>query len=212
MPAFRDLSGMRFGRLVVLSRAGKLGRMTAWLCKCDCGASNAVVGASLSAGSTKSCGCLRFDTKNNLRHGMTRTPTYRTWMNMRNRCAGNMPDALRYVESGITVCNRWGVFENFLTDMGARPAGASIDRLDNARGYEPGNCRWATPKQQSRNRSFNVLITFRGETRCASEWAELLGLSAKRVQQRVRCGWTRPEDILSAGTLKRRMSYHRAEA
>lgn len=156
-----DLKGRRFGRMLVLQRAANtLAGSTTWICRCDCGVEKHVVGRSLRRSRTKSCGCLRreMSTRQFTTHGQTlgkiHTPIYRAWRAMRNRCTNprnaNWP---HYGGRGIKVCKRWGDFENFLKDMGQRPSPSySLDRINNDLGYNPGNCRWATRTEQSRNR------------------------------------------------------------
>lgn len=119
------------------------------------------------------------------------SPTYTAWQNMLARCARkNHPSYPRYGGRGVTVCERWQDFRNFLDDMGEKPTGKSIDRINNDGAYEPGNCRWSTQREQCRNIARNRLITFRGETRCVSEWAEVLGLNVSSINYRLSAGWT----------------------
>lgn len=122
-------------------------------------------------------------------HGKTReqSPEYKTWGGMlrRVRGTGAVEDAKYY--SGITVDPRWETFENFLEDMGPKPKGTSLDRIKGDRGYEPGNCRWATPKEQARNTKANVLITFEGRTQCLAACAEEKG---GFIRDRLKRGWT----------------------
>src|SRR4029077_16821093 len=110
---------------------------------------------------------------------------------MRGRCYNQRNHKFpRYGGRGISVCRRWDKFENFLADMGRCPKGKSLDRIDNNGNYEPGNCRWATRKQQARNTATNRLIEFDGKSYCAAEWSEKTGLSEHMIYQRIRLGWT----------------------
>lgn len=127
-------------------------------------------------------------------HGMAkvrgrRTPTYVTWQRMKARCLNPAAvDYDRYGARGIKVCDRWMQFESFLADMGTRPDGLQLDRIDNDGHYEPGNCRWVTKQHNARNRSSNRLLTIDGETKTATEWAQLKGLPPDRVLQRLARG------------------------
>jgi len=161
----RDLIGRTFGRLTVAERSHAVrrtdghGTIVYWRCVCDCGNEVAAATSDLHGGKRKSCGCYRVDVAHGktLTHGQSRrgkwSRAYRAWSGMIQRCTN--PKNTKYVDyggRGITVCDRWRAsFEDFLADMGDCPPGRSIDRIDNDRGYEPGNCRWATPAQQRRN-------------------------------------------------------------
>lgn len=128
----------------------------------------------------------------------TQSIAYPVWRAMRRRCSdpGDI-SFCRYGARGIKVCERWDEsFENFITDMGDRPAGYDLDRIDNDGNYEPGNCRWVSHKENCRNRSNNRWLTFKGETRTVSEWAEVTGFGLAVVQGRLREGWS-VEDVLS---------------
>jgi hypothetical protein len=153
MPNFIDITGVRFGRLVVLERhfPKNVSRMTYWLLRCDCGNTHVTQGSNLRSGRVTSCGCLH------PRHGQSRresmTGAYRTWRAMIARCENLNHVSYRYYGGrGISVCERWKQFANFFADMGERPPGMWIDRINNDVNYEPGNCRWQTPSDQGKNR------------------------------------------------------------
>ena len=124
-------------------------------------------------------------------NGRRSTTTYNSWRAMVVRCSDpSCHNYERYGARGIAVRGRWVTFENFLADMGERPRGTTLDRIDSNGNYEPGNCRWATAKEQARNRQSNHVLAFRGENRCVTEWAELLGMNLSMIKQRLRYGWT----------------------
>lgn len=190
-----DLTGRRFGRLVVVSEAGREpGGGIRWTCRCDCGAQKAAYGGDLRSGKTKSCGCLKRESQVplTLTHGQSRTPLYRRWWGALQRTTNpNQPAFRHYGGRGITVCERWQTFENFAADMGPtfQPT-LTLERIDVNGNYEPSNCRWATWTEQARNRRNNRFLTFRGHTKTVMEWCELLGLKHTTVTQRLdRRGW-----------------------
>ncbi|MFY3577283.1 hypothetical protein ACOTI8_31790 [Achromobacter xylosoxidans] len=125
----------------------------------------------------------------NTKHGGHGSLTYARWKSMRQRCRSHS-DRSGYRKKGISVCARWDDFASFLADMGECPDGLTLDRIDNTKGYEPGNCRWATREQQNRNRSCIVMLTYDGETKSVSEWAAQRGMRQANLTERLRLGWT----------------------
>ena len=188
---FKDKTGLRSGRLLVLGLAEKKGRAYRWQCLCDCGSYVTVDGNNLFR-NCFSCGCYRSErvAKQNTKHSMCDSPTYNSWRSMLSRCKyPSMPSYERYKARGITVCDRWQSFEIFLADMGERPEGTSIDRIDNNKGYSPDNCRWATPLEQQNNTESNHLLTFKDQTLSVTQWAKRLGCLPPTLFARLRMGW-----------------------
>ena len=188
-----DLTGQRFGMLLVQTRAENsvLGKAR-WNCVCDCGKESIAVGVNLRNGHTISCGCFRsIATKmNETRHGhtvgRTTTPTYRSWVNMIQRCTNPKVKAhMYYGERGISYCERWSQFDNFLADMGECPAGMSIDRINNDGNYEPSNCRWATKEEQASNKRNNRFVEHDGKRMTIAQWSRHLGIHAGTLLGRV---------------------------
>ncbi|MDO9402062.1 MAG: hypothetical protein Q7T46_11545 [Polaromonas sp.] len=176
-----DLDGMIFGRLTVVGRSeykqpGRPGRW--WVCRCSCGKDALAMTGDLTTGHKKSCGCLSVDVfkKNMVIHGKTNTKEFVAWRNMIQRCERpHHPQYASYGGRGIGVCERWHEAAAFLADMGEAPARHTLERIDNEKGYSPENCRWATHKEQLRNRRNTVWATLDGQTKSLAEWCEIRG-------------------------------------
>lgn len=183
-----DLTGRRFGRLVALE-VMIINKTTRWLCICDCGVTRIVWRCSLTNGTSKSCGCLakELSSLRNSTHGMSGSRELSVWRDMMHRCKDLKNKD--YGGRGIAVCDRWMKFENFFEDMGSRPKGTQIDRIDNDGNYEPSNCKWSTPKENSNNKRDNWLYTFNGETKTLAQWGRPLGLSRRLISGRLNNGW-----------------------
>lgn len=155
-----DMTNQRFEMFTVIQRHGSNKHKSAtWLCRCDCGNEFIATGQDLRRGDYKSCGCFQHsksENNSNYKHGCCAgktTPTYSSWSSMKKRCSNiNNKDYHRYGGSGITFNEEWSVFSNFLRDMGEKPEGYELDRIDGTKGYYKENCRWATRQQQNDNR------------------------------------------------------------
>lgn len=183
----QDLSNMVFGELTVQHIDND--RLYHWVCRCSCGSIKSVRGTSLISKHTKSCGCLGRMT--GYKHGMRKTPEYKTWQGLKDRCSNkNNPSYNSYGGRGIKVCDRWlHSFENFYTDLGSKPSKKySIDRIDVNGDYSPENCKWATPKEQANNRRTNIYIDFNGLHLTIAEWARYLGIAVNVLHARIRRG------------------------
>lgn len=205
---FNDLTGTRFGRLVVLSRASRPGfaknASVRWLCRCDCGTEKVVRSYCLrsSRSPTLSCGCLRRErvAASVRTHGAYLTPEYRIWCGMLGRCHNPRNTAYAdYGGRGIVVCDRWrDDFRAFRADVGPRPTPKhTIERVDNDGPYAPENCRWATRFEQQKNRRRARLITHNGRTETAHMWSRITGIPSRTITNRLNAGWP-PERVLSA--------------
>ena len=188
-----DLTGRLFGRLTVQGRAVSPGRKTThrhWRCRCSCGAIVVTCTAHLVSGHSTSCGCARTDriTGFTLRHGLSGTSEYQTWINMKQRCLNPKASSFRhYGGRGITICDNWrDNFAAFFADIGPRPSAKhSIERLDNNGQYSPENCRWVLQIEQMNNNRRSRRIEYRGERRTLTQWLRVTGLPKHGFLMRV---------------------------
>jgi hypothetical protein len=189
-----------------------------WLCRCDCGNETTVATSNLTKKQpTKSCGCHRREEIGNRSrtHGDGSIPRgiareYAAWQQMKNRCLN--PNDKRFADyggRGITVCDRWvNTYENFLADMGRRPSSRhSLDRVDVNGNYEPSNCRWATNREQSRNRRDNHRLTLNGKTQSLIEWQEETGIHWATIKARLDTGWSVERALTEPVNTKKRNRY-----
>jgi hypothetical protein len=190
-----DLSGERFGRLVVVAIDSHKPRR--WACICDCGNRTVVDNGNIRSGHTKSCGCLARDSRTT--HAQSYTSEYKTWKNIKSRCYFQKgPNFKVYGGRGIRVCDRWLYGEDgktgfgcFISDMGPRPSREhSIERLDVNGNYEPSNCEWATKKKQCRNTRANRIVYYKGKRQTLAEAVETSGLKYNTVIHRLLKGWS----------------------
>lgn len=182
---YQDLSGQKFGRLTVVEWCGN----SRWLCRCECGGEARCLTNNLKKGNSRSCGCAIREA--HFKHGMTNAPMYKVWIAMRRRCENpDHADYHNYGGRGISVCERWQDFSNFLADMGSRPRGFDIDRRDNNGPYSPGNCRWVTRQRNLNNRRGNNRVEFRGVTKTVAEWAADVGMHEETLRRRILNGWS----------------------
>lgn len=201
MPNLVDLTGTRIGRLTVKGRnLDEPHGPVMWDCVCDCGTELVRAAKWIRGPGVASCGCYNreLSTARLGSHGLARTPEYKAWIGMKARCYSPSSAAYyKYGARGVTVCERWMTFENFFADMGKKPSPShSIDRIDGSKGYEPGNCRWATAKQQQLNLKNNVRLDFDGKSLTAGEWSEIVGIDAKTISSRYqKLGWTAEEAL-----------------
>lgn len=195
-----SLVGQVFGHLTVLRDVDPKAGTRQWrsLCQCACGNSVQITvpNNALKSGNTRSCGCFQkarqlqgVTRHGHTRHGKACSRTYQSWKDMLRRC--NVPGTTNYDNyggRGIRVCEAWRQFETFLVDMGQCPDGLTIERIDSNGHYEPGNCRWATPKEQARNKCTNHVVTYKGVTACLKDVCKAFGLPYERVKSRLRRG------------------------
>lgn len=186
-----DVIGLKFHRWTVLSFAEKRKTQYYYNCECECGIKKIVSGTRLVTGGSKSCGCYRFRKGQNMTHGLRNHPLYGIWRGIKTRCLN--PKSAHWSDyggRGIKICDRWNdSFVNFYNDMiNGYEKGLHIGRIDNNGNYEPSNCRWETPMQNSNNKRSNVYVTHDGRTHTPAEWARELFVKANTIQNRIRKG------------------------
>lgn len=204
---FINLSGKRFGRLVVIDRLPSIppNYVVRWTCRCDCGKITSTRSKTLRNGSSKSCGCLLREIIGNIKrtHGMTDSREYRAWCHAKGRCnAPNDKGYIHYGGRGIAMSPEWSrSFETFLSDMGKCPDGLTLERKDVNRGYERENCVWATRSTQSNNRRSNIIVSFNGEQLTLANCARKAGVKYWSLYQLMMRGSTLEESLTRAARL-----------
>lgn len=202
MSARSDLIGQRFGRLLVVKQATSKNQKTMWECLCDCGNTTVVPAGDLKSQKVTSCKCYNREISST--HKMSKTKIYKVWSNMKSRCLNDKwPRYKDYGGRGITVCDKWLTFEGFYEDMHhGYEEGLSIDRIDVNGNYEPNNCKWSTPKEQSRNQRTNHRYLVKGEWLTINEIEERYNVDAGLVRSRLRRG-INPDEALKKTSQKK---------
>ena len=194
---FQDLTGQKFGRLLVVERveSTKYGNAK-WLCRCACGNKKIVAAGNLKSGHTQSCGCFEKEQtiKRSTKHGKCGTRLYQSWQDMKNRCYRPLTQSYKtHGSRGITVCDEWlhdfQAFYNWAMANGYRD-NLTLERIDVNGNYEPSNCRWATQKEQANNKRNNHFVTYKGETKTISQWSEITKIKQGTIQARLKRGWS----------------------
>jgi hypothetical protein len=185
-----DLTGKRFGKLVVIKNNGidSKSKKATWECLCDCGNTTIVRSDRIVSLKAKSCGCIKSSGTRSIKHGDWKSKLYRVWIGMRNRCANrNNADFISYGGRGITVCEEWNNYKTF--KLWALNNGyadkLTIDRKNNNGNYEPSNCRWATPLEQANNKRNNCVLTYNGKTQTIVQWTNETGIKCQTIKDRI---------------------------
>lgn len=196
----KDLSGIKFSRLLVLGFSHRKNKNYFWLCQCDCGTTKVVASSHLKTGHTSSCGCFSLErtAAQNVTHGMSDAPEFEVWMGIKRRCLNpNEKCFHNYGGRGIKVCERWLLsFEDFYLDMGSRPSPKhTIERVDTDGNYEPLNCKWATQKEQANNRRNNRRLSALGKNLTVSQWSDETGITSWTILGRLKNNWSAFEAV-----------------
>lgn len=186
----KDLTGQRFGKLVVIKRVQSRGKAARWLCECDCGKYKEIDSNHLRNGSTKSCGCLVKESEWNKKHGLSNSRIYNIWDGMKDRCLKKRTLGYKnYGGRGITICEEWAnsfsSFYNWSMSHGYKN-NLSIERIDVNGGYEPSNCKWATPQEQANNKRNNIFIEYKNEKHTLAQWTKILGIKYNTLAKRLK--------------------------
>lgn len=196
----KDLTGKRFGKLVVIKRSGSDKHKNAtWLCRCDCGNETIVSGIYLRQGETRSCGCLQRKVVREAKatHGLSKTRLYRVWAGIKNRCYNPRAENYKYYGAkGVTMCDEWK--NDFLSfrdwalnngyDESAKTQVCTIDRIDCGKSYSPNNCRIANHVTQCNNQTSNRIFTYNETSKSMAEWARVFGIKYTTLRARIRRG------------------------
>lgn len=199
MPRIKDLTGYKCNKLTVICDDGTRElstRSVKWKCLCDCGKIVYVNGTILLKGKQQSCGCVLKGLIKHIKHGHTSknklSKTYESWANMKQRCLNpNNHKYKNYGLRGITICDEWvNSFDNFLKDMGEKPNGLTLERIDVNKGYFKENCCWANATAQANNKTSNRIIEFNNKSMTTAQWAEYLGISFTTLRMRLHRNWS----------------------
>ncbi|RLB06914.1 MAG: hypothetical protein DRG27_06945 [Deltaproteobacteria bacterium] len=200
-------AGDKYNKLTAIRFDHKKENRQYWLFKCDCGNEKVIYVNHIKNGHTKSCGCLQRE--RHTTHNRCYSSTYRSWASMKDRTTNPKNDRYNsYGGRGITICKRWLKFENFYKDMGKRPKGMTLDRIDNDKGYYKENCRWATRSEQQNNRRTNHLIVYNGKEKTVAQWAKEMNIKFCVLLTRIKRGWS-IERALTKATQKKEVKNER---